>query len=60
MENEVNISEIIKALQIIKAECSKHSNCANCPFYTDDMCKIKYCDPEKWELQSNYVWRAFK
>lgn len=59
-DNIVNISEIIKALQIIKTECSEHHNCSDCCFYSDDRCNIKYCDPEKWELESKYIWRAFK
>ena len=60
MDNEVNISELIKALQVIKAECAKHSNCSNCSFYSSDRCNIKYTDPEYWELESKYIWRAFK
>ena len=60
MDNEVNISELIKALQVIKEECSKHSNCSNCSFYSSDHCNIKYTDPEYWELESKYIWRAFK
>lgn len=59
-DNTVNISEIIKALKVIKDECSKHSNCSNCAFYSNDRCNIKYCDPEYWELESKYIWRAFK
>ena len=59
MDNVVNISEIINALKIIKTECSEHPICANCPFYLNDRCNIKV-DPEYWELESKYVWRAFK
>lgn len=58
-DNTVNISDIIKALQIIKLECSKHSNCSNCAFYSSDRCNIKYKDPEYWEFKSQYIWRAF-
>ena len=60
MDNEVNISELIKALQVIKEECTKHSNCSDCSFYSDDRCNIKYTNPEYWELESKYIWRAFK
>lgn len=60
MENKVNISEIISALRIIKEECSMHPKCEDCPFYSHDRCNIKYTDPEKWELESKYIWRAFK
>ena len=60
MENELNISEIIKALQVIKAECSKHPTCSDCSFYSSDRCNIKYTDPEYWELEPEYIWRAFK
>ena len=60
MDNKVNISEIIDALRIIRTVCSEHSNCDNCPFYTDDVCKIENCDPKEWELESRYIWRAFK
>ena len=60
MDNETNISEIIKALQIIKVECSAHPACSDCSFYSSCRCNIKYTDPEYWELESKYVWRAFK
>ena len=59
-ENIVVTSKIIDALQVIKNECKAHSRCSYCPFYTDDTCRIKYVDPEKWQLESNYIWRAFK
>lgn len=60
MDNEVNISGIIEALRIIKTECAQHSNCTDCAFYSHDRCNIKYVDPEYWELESKYIWRAFK
>lgn len=60
MDDAVNISEIIDALRIIRNECSKHSNCSDCAFYSNDRCNIKYTDPEFWELESTYIWRAFK
>mgnify|MGYP006935953944 CR=1 FL=1 len=55
-----NMSEIIKALHVIKSVCSEHSKCCRCPFYTDDACRIKNNDPEKWKLASQYIWRAFE
>lgn len=58
--NTVNISDIINGLKIIKEECTKHSICADCPFYSNGRCNIKYVDPEYWELSSSYIWRAFK
>ena len=58
--NEINISDIIAALKLIKIECSKHTVCSDCPFYSCDRCNIKYTDPENWELSSCYIWRAFK
>lgn len=56
----VNISDIINSLKLIKDECSKHSICSDCPFWSSDRCNIKYTDPEYWELSSSYIWRAFK
>lgn len=58
--NTVNISDIIKALHVIKNECSNHSKCSDCCFYSNDRCNIKYVDPEYWEFESKYIWRAFK
>lgn len=58
--NEINISDIIAGLKLIKTECSKHTNCSDCPFYSSDRCNIKYTDPEYWELSSSYIWRAFR
>ena len=59
-DNTVNISEIIDALKVIRSECAKHTNCTDCCFYSSDKCNIKYTDPEFWELESKYIWRAFK
>lgn len=56
----VNISEIITALKVIKEECEKHSRCLNCPFFIEDTCGIKKENPEKWNIASNYIWRALK
>lgn len=57
--NEINISDYIAALKLIKTECSKHTKCPDCPFYSSDRCNIKYTDPEYWELSSFCIWRAF-
>lgn len=59
-DNILNISDIINALNVIKLECSKYSKCDDCPFFKGDMCGIKHIDPEKWEITSQYIWRAFK
>lgn len=61
-DNKVNISEseIVKALQIIKQECLIHPKCSDCPFYVNDVCRIKYSDPEQWEIELQFIWRAFK
>ena len=56
----VNISEIISALGVIKHECEMHPKCVDCPFYIADSCGIKHEDPEKWNITSNYTWRAFR
>lgn len=60
MDNNLNISEIINALKIIKDVCMNHPHCIDCPFYYPDICNIIHTDPEKWELSSSYVWRAFR
>ena len=60
MENDVNISEIINALIIIRDVCINHEHCIDCPFYYPDMCNIKHTDPDKWNLTTKYVWKAFK
>lgn len=54
-----NISEIISALNVIKEECEKHSQCLYCPFFIEDRCGIKK-DPEKWNIVSKYIWRALQ
>lgn len=60
MEDNTNISAIINALTVIRKEWAKHTECYDCPFFTGDRCNIKGSDPDKWELTSNYIWRAFK
>lgn len=60
MDNNLNISEIINALKIIKDVCMNHEHCIDCPFYYPDICNIKHTDPVNWELSSSYVWRAFR
>lgn len=57
---KVNISEILDALMVIKNVCQHYDRCINCPFFSIDMCNIKNTDPENWNLDSNYTWRAFK
>lgn len=59
-DNRINISDIIQALKVIKEECTQHCGCQDCPFFRNDVCKIKYSDPEKWEIESHYIWRALK
>lgn len=60
-ENAVFISDIIEALLVIKRECAKHSECGDCCFYSkDETCNITDHVPSKWELESKYIWRAFK
>ena len=59
-DNIINFSEILAALQVIKLECSHHTRCDDCPLFLDNLCGLKYLDPEKWKLTSQPIWRAFK
>jgi len=47
--------EIIKVLKEIKAECSEHKHCCDCPLYVNGewkmWCIIDASDlPEEWEI----------
>lgn len=57
---DINISEVINALKIIREICKATSTCEDCPFMKRGSCYIKHVDPENWELNSTYIWRAFK
>lgn len=47
---EVNTEEVNKAIEILKAFCSEHHSCQDCPF-------SKSCGetPENWKLIKNEV-----
>lgn len=50
--------ELLKALQLIKEECSKHGNtCHDCPLYAPEKgCGVKSSTPEEWLLEKREVW----
>ena len=52
---------VLEALACLKAMCASYDTCVNCPAY-NGICKIKYTDPEDYELNTNMdaIWRAFK
>lgn len=53
--DDINISEVINALKIIREVCENHEHCIDCPFYYPDICNIKHTDPEKWEFANTYM-----
>ena len=54
-------TDVLNALACLKAMCATYDTCGNCPAY-DGICKIKYTDPEDYELNTDgdTIWRAFK
>lgn len=57
----ITISDMMDALHFIKDICVlQHERCAECPFYCNDCCQIQHTSPDKWDLKSHYIWRAFK
>lgn len=49
--------ELLKALQLIKEECSKHKYCDGCPMVTrSDDCAIQEDAPRLWRLEKREVY----
>ena len=51
----MNRAEVVKVLKKVKAECSRHPHCCDCPLYVngewETSCIIDCSDlPEEWEI----------
>lgn len=67
VQGEINKTDILKALDVIKTVCAKHKNCSTCPLRMPDTkdnvsaCYLYYVEiPSTWNLNFADNWRAFR
>lgn len=70
VQGEINKTDILKALDVIKTLCYKHKDCSTCPLRTHDTKDVYdtpdcylYCGktpPSTWDLNFADNWRAFR
>lgn len=49
--------ELLKALELIKKECAKHTQCEDCPLAdADGICGLKSDQPYDWKLKKREVY----
>lgn len=68
VQGEINKTDILKALDVIKTLCDKHKGCSTCPLRTPDTkdnvsaCYLYYAriPPSTWDLNFADNWRAFR
>lgn len=52
------MTELEKALMVIRDECKKHEVCSECPLRTgnnSNVCKVNDTTPEKWQLRIEHT-----